>query len=813
MESVLPDTKPSNVYLDVAVDIGYFYKHAFTYKASGITPCVGDLVCVPFKNARHYGIVLDTFYKPSSRLEGYQIREIIFRVDGGPFVDATRMQLGHWIADTYRCSLFTAISPSLPPGFVPRLRIILNLVIKIDSQEYNKLTPQAKRAVQIANKAGGTILKSTLIRKLGYYGDTIVSSLIRRGNIFIQSYYLPPPVYTVSSKKVMSLRVDISSALSKLEVARVRSDKSVYRALLYYLEQNPNTKTASDLSSQFSVSAVQWSRSNALIDEKTIQVESNSVKLYGIQQGMPNTPNREQSIAIDSINRAIVSTGGKFVLFGITGSGKTEIYLHVLKKCIESGKRALVLVPEIELTQQFHNRILSRFPEKVGLYHGRLTRSERYSEWTRIQNGKRDIVLGTRSALFTPIQNLGLVILDEEHEWAYEQQEHPKYSARAVAEELCNITNATLVLGSATPDVGSFRRTKTGELTLLSLSKRVWSEQPIVKVVDMRSELKDGHTSILSRELLHRMNNSLDNGGRVMLFINRRGYTPFIQCIQCGRLRLCPKCEVTLTYHAIGNPGRLICHYCNYSIGYTRSVCVHCKGKEVSKRGIGTQLLEEVVKQEFPNAGVIRWDSDTAHPDMWERILEGKERIIVGTQMIAKGHHLPSVTCAAAIAADIGLSLPDFRASERTFQLITQLVGRSGRGTLVGNGVVQTFTPEHYAIVCGAYQDYYTFYEHEIALRARSGFPPFNNMIRIIYGHRDYVTARDEAKAYAQLISQIRIQTGNTQVIVRGPSPTWPPRISGKYCFQIYLLGVKPLDFISNLVDIRNGWIVEPVPF
>ena len=806
-----------DAYFEVAVDLPYTVYEPFTYSGGGLPIQIGDLVRVPFKEAERYGVVVKFSEILPKSVPAASLRSVISRIEGGPFVSDVHVELALWISKRYSCGLFVALSPMLPPGLVSRVKIWLTPQVGESSRKYEQLPPLARRALQIAHEENKVVLSSTLAKKLGRWGEKSVASL-RRAGLFSASYELPQPKRKVTVMNVLALSRPFDHALEILAASPARIKKEKRRALLQYLQEKPNQFTASNLSKIFGVAAVNWARSEGLIATTVVEKERDPVGIYEMQTEFPPKPYPEQAIAIAAISSALGKGRGKFLLFGVTGSGKTEVYLRAIERCLALGKRAIVLVPEIAMTEQMFRRVISRFPGKVGLSHSGLTPSERYGEWMRIRRGQRDIILGSRSAIFAPVKNLGLVVVDEEHEWAYEQNDkQPRYGAREVAEKLAELSNVVVILGSATPDVGTYRKTESGGLTLLRLPKRI-AATPFQRatIVNMLDELRAGNISPISRPLMRMMEESLEANGRVMLFLNLRGYAPLVQCIECGEMRRCPKCAVTLVYHLTGSSSdRLLCHHCGYSISYKRP-CPVCGGREVRRRGQGIQALEEFVRKIFPKEEVIRWDADTArtakaHSKIWESVERGKARILIGTQIIAKGHHFPSVTLAAAVAADIGLSVPDFRSAERTYQLLAQLIGRSGRGAQKGSAVIQTYSPTHYAITSAASQDYETFYNYELSVRARHNLPPFTRLLRLRYLHSDPISAKEEARDYAKLLREWRLESGNTQVNIEGPSPTWPPRFRGMYGWQIILKSSEP-EQLLKAAPVRKNWTVEGLP-
>jgi primosomal protein N' (replication factor Y) len=513
-----------------------------------------------------------------------------------------------------------------------------------------------------------------------------------------------------------------------------------------------------------------------------------------------------------------------FLLFGVTGSGKTEIYLRALAEIVAAGKRGICLIPEIALAQQTVERFASRFPGRVAVMHSGLSPGEQFDEWQWIMEGNCDVVIGPRSALFAPLPDLGLIIIDEEHEWTYKQEDKPpRYHARDAAISLAQLSGAVVVLGSATPDIGSFHKAQQGEYQLVELKERITpgpstqrpgcSALPEVTVVDLREELKAGNTSLFSRSLLAAMKDTLVQGQQIILFLNRRGTATFVRCRSCGFVYRCPRCSIALTYHSAEK--RLICHRCRYSTPVSAS-CPRCLQRHLRLLGIGTQRVEEEVKHFFPQARVLRWDRDVvtkryAHEELLKNFRDRKADVLVGTQMIAKGLDLPQVTLTGVINADTGLNFPDFRSGERTFQLLCQVAGRAGRGVKAGKAIIQTYSPDNYIIEAAAKHDYLGFYYKEIDYRRRYNYPPFSQLVRLVYSHANEESCRREAERVYRLILEERAREGAIDFNVIGPVPTFALRARGRYRWQVFLRGPDSSRVLSQL-DLPRGWTIDVDP-
>jgi primosomal protein N' (replication factor Y) len=464
----------------------------------------------------------------------------------------------------------------------------------------------------------------------------------------------------------------------------------------------------------------------------------------------------------------IFSTIGKakqhtFLLHGVTSSGKTEVYMQTIAKVIDLNKNAIMLVPEISLTKQIIERFIGRFgAENIAVLHSKLSLGERFDEWARIREGKVKIVIGARSAIFAPLENIGAIILDEEHEATYKSDMSPKYDTVEVALKRGNAHKSTIILGSATPSIVSSIRAEEKIYEKLSLKERYNKNQlPEVEVIDMRDELKNGNTSILSSRLYHEMKENLEDGKQVILFLNRRGYSTFVSCRECGYVMKCPECGISLTYHK--EKGEMLCHYCGYKTELPKE-CPNCKGKYIKYFGTGTEKVEEYAREMFEGFPVARLDFDTTkQKGNLDKILNdfrnNKTKILVGTQIVAKGLDFHNVGLVGIIAADVALNIPDFKSAERTFQLITQAAGRTGRGEAQGKVVIQTYNPEHYAIIHGANQDYEGFYQMEKTIRNGLGYPPYVDIIQIIISNENEKNGLDIAGLiYERLMKTLGIK-------------------------------------------------------
>ncbi|MFW6042438.1 MAG: replication restart helicase PriA [Chloroflexota bacterium] len=536
-----------------------------------------------------------------------------------------------------------------------------------------------------------------------------------------------------------------------------------------------------------------------------------------------------------------------FLLHGVTGSGKTEIYMRAIEDALERGEQAIVLVPEIALTPQTVRRFAARFPGHVAVMHSRLSDGQRYDTWRRAREGLIDIVVGPRSALFTPFDNLGVIVVDEEHDHSYKQEPPipaPYYHARETAIEIGRLVRATVIMGSATPDLVTYHRAQAGHYRLLELPKRVMGHRmriegqanrlsidsryahsdddpeetlsiplPPVKIVDLRQELRAGNRSVFSRALQAAVDEALRRDEQVILFLNRRGSHSFVLCRDCGEVLKCPSCQLPLTYHRSNIA--LMCHHCGRQQAQPER-CPNCGSRRIKYFGLGTEELEQLVRQRWSDARVVRWDSDTttghdSHEEILASFIKHEADILVGTQMIAKGLDLPLVTLVGVISADVSLGLPDFQIGERTFQLLTQVAGRAGRGLLGGRVIVQTYKPDHYAIQAAADHDYVTFYLEEIRFRTQHSYPPFRRLAKLLLIDPNNERGRKEAAKLAQALQRHRREKALSATEIVGPVPPFFQRVGGRYRWQILVRAPDPGRLLRDF-EVPRPWLVDIDP-
>ncbi|MFI5268102.1 MAG: primosomal protein N', partial [Chloroflexota bacterium] len=524
--------------------------------------------------------------------------------------------------------------------------------------------------------------------------------------------------------------------------------------------------------------------------------------------------------AQDEALAAIEQGEGVFMLHGVTGSGKTEVYLQAISATLGRGQQALLLVPEISLTPQTIARCASRFPGRVAVLHSALTQRQRYGEWRRIHQGLVDLVIGPRSALFAPLKHLGLIVMDEEHDWTYKQEQSPRYHARETAIKLAALIGAKVILGTATPDLGSYYRAQKGIFTLLPLPERINTPPgarsspgwlPPVRIVDMRQELQAGNRGIFSRDLQEQLRATLLKKEQSILFLNRRGANTFVMCRECGHVLECQDCLLPYTFHSVGN--RLMCHNCGRAVRPPER-CPECASMRIRYFGLGTQRVAEEIEALLPQARVLRWDRDTArtredHERTVDAMREHHADILVGTQMVAKGHDLPLVTLVGVISADALLQLPDFRSAERTFQLLTQVAGRAGRGPGGGSVLIQTYNPQHPTLAMASRHDFHAFFRTEIQFRKRLGYPPFSHVVKFVYSHISVEKCQREARLLFNQLEE-RIANLDPPIHLTGPLPPYLEKSHGKFRWQILARGrdVKPV----LLTDLPAGWTIDVDP-
>ena len=607
------------------------------------------------------------------------------------------------------------------------------------------------------------------------------------------------------------LKKDIEEIEEDIENKIIKSEKQ--KRVLNFLIQNEGIQTTeleiiTDITNAV-LKALEKKEYIEIIEEK---VERNPFLNKDIKPTKKLKLTEEQQNAFNKIDETINNNENKeFLLYGVTGSGKTEIYLQLIEKIIQKNKTAIVLVPEISLTPQMVERFIARFgQEKIAVLHSKLSIGERYDQWNKIKNGECKIVIGARSAIFAPIQNLGLIIIDEEHDSSYKSETNPRYNAKELAGYMAKKNNIPLVLGSATPDISTYYKAENNKIEMLKLTKRAnESNLPKVDVIDLREELANGNRSILSRKLYEEIEKNLKDKKQTILFLNRRGYSTFVMCRDCGYTVKCKNCNITMTYHIKTN--KLKCHYCGHE-EKNLTECPECHSKNIKYFGTGTQRLEEDINKIFPEATTIRMDIDTvtrknSHEEILNKFKNDNIDILIGTQMVVKGHHFPNVTLVGVIAADSSLYIEDYRANERTFQILTQVAGRAGREKLPGRVIIQTYNPDNFAIECSKKQNYDEFYETEIELRKQLKYPPFCDIISIGLTDTDNNKIKNVSERLYNNISRT-IKNEKMDFNIYKPLPCPIDKIKNKYRWRIILKGKlnnKIINIINKSIEQVNS--------
>ena len=814
-------------FAEVAVDSPGSEDRTFTYSIpSDFSLKVGHSVLVPFGNQTRQGIVFDI--SDSTNLD--LVREISELTDEKPLIDSVRLELARWVSSRYLCTLFQSCSLMLPPGGRKRKVVWLSLSGPIEELE-SSLSEFQSLLVRYINSRK-TVKLDRLVANFGEKSRQAINRLIEK-EILI----------SITNESSVKVRVKYENLVKitpsgKVALLAKKLDKAPkqLQVLTAFLKRDDVVLRLATLRREYGSSSVNSLIAKGYLEKHQIRIDRDPLKGEHYRAAKPVRLSDSQKHALMQISDLIKDPSIKtraVLLHGVTGSGKTEVYLDAVALCIEQGKTALVLVPEIALTPQTIERFSSRFPGQVAVLHSGLTIGQRFDQWRKIKDDDYQVVVGSRSSIFAPLNNLGLIVIDEEHEWTYKQNDGvPRYHARDVAMQLAGLTSATVILGSASPDIESYRRAMLGRYRLAELTQRYRPNSTNhdlendsrllaeVNIVDMRSELKAGNTGIFSRRLTIDLENAVSNSNQVILFLNRRGSSPFVQCRSCGYVAKCKSCDVSMTFHA--DSSTLICHYCGQKRKNIQN-CPECHDQAVGKYGVGTQLVVEKLSQLYPKLVIDRWDTDaiTRHShygELLNRFRSGQTDVVVGTQMISKGHHLPNVTLVGAISADVGLGLPDFRAPERVFQTLCQVAGRAGRGEQEGKVVIQTFQPDHYAIKAAASQDYRSFFDIESSNRIKNVHPPYSKIIRLLRQDVDDKSGQREAKHLANLLIEQKRIWGLSDTEVLGPTPAFPSRIRGRYRWQIILRGPNPrtlLDTIRLPVgqeehrSMRRGWILD----
>ena len=801
----------------------------------------GSLVRVEFGVAMQPGVVI-------GRHDATDIPEtkpILELLDPKPVMLAEHIDLARWLSETRLAPIGACIWLMLPPGFTGK-----------SDRRYHLKSPKAAsdeglrgRIIHLLEKGPESWQQlKTVFRKQDIERE--LRRMEADGIVGRESILLPPAAKEKTVKRIYpKFAVDDLAALVE-QAGRAVKRADLLEAIAHHEGRPLTVREALDLAGVKSRAPLDKLINMGLIELRDERIWRDSLRDFDFAPRSPPKLTADQQLAWDVIRRAlkeskdIPAERARFLLHGVTGSGKTEIYLRAIAETLAQGRQAIFLVPEIALTPQTIRRVSERFPRQVAIIHGSLPMGERYDTWQRARAGEIPVIVGTRSALFTPLPDPGLIILDEEHDASYKQappMTEPYYHARESAEYLMARNRGTLILGSATPDLHSWRRAQKGHLIWLHLPNRIMGHRqriqeqaeragvaaryeaasedavhiglPPVSVVDMRRELRQGNTGMFSRELEQGLRDVLARGEQAMLLLNRRGQASYVFCRDCGEAVTCRRCDSPMTYHR--HDERMRCHHCGASQPAPRT-CPACQSKRIRYFGAGTQQVDAALKGLFPAARTLRWDIDTAsrpamHYAILQQFIERRADILIGTQMIAKGLDLPLVTLVGVVSADLGLALPDYRAGERVFQLLTQVAGRAGRGVLGGKVVLQTYQPEHYVVKAAAGHDYVGFVEKESAHRREMGYPPFRRLARILFSYTDPYKARKQAEIGASRVRRLLRKHDLSGTSLIGPAPCFFTRIDRHYRWHLLLRGPNPVVALREL-KTEPGWQIDLDP-
>ncbi|MDX2179735.1 MAG: primosomal protein N' [Bryobacteraceae bacterium] len=777
----------ADLSLPVPVDHQFTYGLPETLRHRAQTGC---RAVVPFGSRQLTGVIL----RVHDAAPPQKLRDVTKLIDERPVLDEHLIALGRWIAEYY-CA---------PLGEV--LRGMAPLAGEVGKRRTYSLTDKGRdvaRQLTLGAKAGEdaavdllrllearALAEATLAQKVpkaAYH----LRALAKRGLVSVEDDAAKrDPLRSPSDRLEAEFLARTEDKLPKKE-----------RELLAYLELHPGTHRLDKLEETIA-GASQAAR--ALARKSLASVSPVATEPAGTFASAPHLLNSAQQTALDAISKAIGEKQfAAFLLHGVTGSGKTEVYLRAIDRVLAEGRSALLLVPEIALTPQVAGQFFGRFGSRAAILHSAFNDTERAAQWRRIHAGEVTVAVGTRSAVFAPLKNLGLILVDEEHDGSYKQEETPRYSGRDVAVMRARMLDCTVVLGSATPSLESRHNAERGRYRYLELPDRVERRaMPDVELIDMRQEFLETRAArTFSRRLLDALRDRLANREQAMLLLNRRGFSTFVACRACGERIMCANCAVTLTYHR--RDQRLLCHFCGYAEGVPQT-CPACRSDHLYFSGTGSERVEDELHREFPEARIARMDRDTVGgKDQYESILSKfrarEYDILVGTQMIAKGHDIPNVTLVGAVNADIGLGLPDFRAAERTFQLLTQAAGRAGRGYLAGQVLIQTVNPDHYAVRFAAAQDYRLFYEKEIQFRRVMRYPPFAALASLVVRSED----QDRARSWIGDLAQ-RLNPPPEGMVRLGPNEAAVPRVKREFRFQMLLKSASRAALARVLRELRE---------
>ena len=787
----------------------------------------GHLVIAPFGKQTVQGVVFRFLDQPSVP----EVKEIIALVDAAPVMTQAQIALAEALAEETFSSLASIVALFLPVGLSQEADTVYGLRDSTFDLSKIELSTIASRIVKLIEERGALRGRQldTHFRQVDW--RKVATTLVKKG--VLESKSILPPA-RVRSKYIKTAQLAVPPQVLEAEIDHLGKTESTQTRRKKALQFLMHVKDAVNVSWVYAESGSSLTDLQELEERGLLRLFETEIFRDPLDRtGMPADAftskeeiklTDEQDVALQEITKAISSheTQEPFLLQGVTGSGKTEIYLRATEEVIRRGKQAIILVPEIALTPQTVHRFLSRFPGQVGLVHSKLSEGERYDTWRRARSGLLKVIIGARSALFSPLPNIGLIVADECHDSSYYQADPPFYHAVAAAQIYARLTGAVCVLGSATPTVvqryQAEEETGGRRLRRLELPRRIFEAGlPPVEVLDMRDELKSGQRGIFSRYLLKELAATLERGEQAILFLNRRGTATYIFCRDCGHVLRCPNCETPLTLH-VEEKERLLCHHCGYERGKPHA-CPSCGGRQIREYGLGSERVENEIKSLFPHVRTLRWDWETtrekhSHDMILTHFAAHRADVLIGTQMLAKGLDLPLVTLVGIVLADVGLYLPDPFAGERVFQVLTQVAGRAGRSERGGEVVLQTFDPGNQVIQSAARHDVHGFYQYELEQRRRLGYPPFSRLVRLEFRHRDASTARVEAHKLAGKLGALLVSGNWKQTTMIGPVPSFFAKMGGSYRWQIILRGPDPVLVLKDdtIQRLLIDWRVEVDP-
>ena len=760
---------------------------------------IGKRVLVPFSrsNKKSEGIILDLF----ESADGAGLKCVSAVLDEEPVLTEELIRLALWMRERCFCTVYDSVQAMLPSGLRYQLSFVCRIAEGVDKQAAYSAAGSSEKLCRVLDaiyaRGGVCDTKEIALALGGEDPVSVIKSLSNKGVVVTDSLENRRIKDKTVSFAALCVSQEDALALAEARKRAAPSQAAVLRLLSEY-----GGATIGDIRYLTAAGSqtIKKLQQDGLIVIDQLETFRRPDFSRGVQQPLPEL-SLQQKAAFDGLSA--LASGGKpsaALLYGVTGSGKTAVYVHLIDKLLGQDKASLLLVPEIALTPQMLETFSAYFGEEIAVLHSSLSTGERYDEYKRIKKGAARVVIGTRSAVFAPVSNLGAIIIDEEQEDSYKSESTPRYHARDVAKFRCARNNALLLLGSATPNVVTMYHAKTGRYSFFSLSERFNRlALPEVKIVDMKKELRSGNGGEISSVLMRELRENLDRGEQSILFLNRRGMSKLISCCECGYTYKCPRCSVNLTYHSANS--RLMCHYCGHSQPVS-DACPDCGGK-LSFLGAGTQKIEEELHQAFPDTEILRLDADAvvcagSHEVLLKKFREEKIPILVGTQMVTKGLDFPNVTLVGVLSADQSLYSGDYRASERTFSLITQVIGRSGRGDTAGRAVIQTFTPLNEVILQASRQDYDGFYASELELRALQWCPPFSELFSVTaVGQSEGAVLRCIGEAKSILAEQLR---GRADVRLLGPAPLNVMRVNDRFRYRL-TLACKDEKFIRELVS------------